>query len=229
MIVYIIIFIIILVAIIILHRLYSKKAIHDHNKYSELTYLVNNLNNNLSVIQKESINVLNNKPKLLERRKEGEWSGNKGDKYAEKLKDKDGWIYGWTEDDNWLNYPIMYDGKLFSYAKKSLPNLCKYIKDISHCIHVAGLSVLKPNGRIKEHTDDEQTYDKGTLNFHYNIYATGNPTKGQSIITINNDKIIQKTGNALLFDAGNLHSVHNNSSDYRIILFIDFRHINSRS
>ena len=146
---------------------------------------------------------------MLERRKAGQWED---DKYAEKI--KDGWIHGWTEDDNWINYPIMYKGKLFPYAEKSLPTLCKYININS--VYIAGLSVLKPNGVIREHFDD---YDN-SLTFHYNILC---PTKGESIITIDGEKVIQKAGEALLFDAGELHSVVNSSNEHRIILFIDYR------
>jgi hypothetical protein len=203
----------------------EKKVIYDPNEYPELKHLIKNMKSDLSTIQQESIDTLQKKPQFLERRKEGVWVGDASKEYVEKLKNMDGWIHGWTKDDDWLNYPIMYDGELFEYAKKSLPTLCKHLQKISHCVYIAGLSVLKPKGRIHAHTDDDQTYDKGTLNYHFNINC---PKQGQSIITIDNNNIIQKTGNSLLFDAGNTHSVYNNSSENRIILFMDFRHAKSK-
>lgn len=203
---------------------FNKKCIYDINNYIELKYLDDHLKNNLESIQKESIDALNNKPLLKHKRKQGIWSGNNGKKYIDGL--KEGWIYGWTEKNDWLNYPIIHNGKFINNVELLLPILCKYLKNIDHCIYIAGLSVLKGGGKIQTHTDDDQTYELGSLTYHFNIVC---PTNNKSIITVDNDEIIQKNGNSLLFDAGCKHSVYNDSDEYRIILFIDFKYEHSFS
>ena len=201
-------------------------GIYNHNYYPELRRLHFVLKNNIVKVQKESIDTLLNKPKTLQRRSENQWIGDAGDNYAKSLKNNDAWIHGWTNDDDWLNYPILYNGEFYKYALKSLPTLCLYLSEIKDCVHVAGLSVLRPHGKIRPHSDVDQTYVKGLLNYHFNIKCPDKDKK--SILTINNKDIVQETGNSIMFDAGYLHSVDNKADDYRIILFLDFKHPKSR-
>jgi hypothetical protein len=204
----------------------SNSAIYDYNRYPELRILSAKLKANLSKIQKESVSVLLEKPILNQKREEGTWIGEDAEKYVVTLKNQDAWILGWTQDDDWLNYPIMHDGEFFNYALKSLPTLCYYLNTVKNQVHIAGLSVLKPYGKIRPHIDSDQTYDKGLLNYHFNILCPEDTHK--SILTINGKEIVQKTGNAILFDAGYKHSVDNKSDEYRIILFLDFKHAKSK-
>jgi hypothetical protein len=201
-------------------------ALHDIKNYNKLNMLTDTLKTNIHKIQKESMDVFNKKTEHIIKRENGIWKGQKAKKFAETIKNKNiyTWITGWSGDHNWLNYPIIYDYNFLPNVKNIMPNLCKYLDNIKSEIFVCGLSVMAPYSKIKEHVDSNVTFSKGSLVYHFNILCPDiSHDTNESIITINNKKIIQETGNALLFDSEYPHSVNNNSNMYRIILYMDFR------
>jgi hypothetical protein len=144
------------------------------------------------------------------KRENGVWIGDQADTLVQNMNDR--WIYGWTNDDNWLNYLLVYNGHYHYIEDETIIQILDPIKEI---INVAGLSLLKKNSIIPQHRDKDTTYDLGRLVYHYNIFGQG------SEITIDGKKIKQKPKTSIIFDSGYEHSVKNGPRD-RLLLYIDF-------
>lgn len=202
----------ILILILLVYNKFHKKTfIFNVNEFPAFSYLHDKLNENYEYLINYSKNIIQNKQLSNVKRKSGIWVGNKADEFVKSLNDE--WIYGWTNNDDWLNYLIIYKQNFMNYINdETIKQIFDPIKD---CINICGFSLLKPNGIIPPHNDPETTFNKGRLAYHFNIFGDN------SKININNKIMTQNPKTSLIFDSGFTHSVKNSSSE-RLLIYIDF-------
>lgn len=184
---------------------------YNVDKFPHMVELSERLKDNHEELKQISKQYMTTKEIREDIRKEGEWVGSQADDYVKTLTNN--WIKSWTDGDNWLNYAIIYDGKYLPYISDEIKNIVGTEDQISK-INVAGFSWIRPNGVIKPHTDDDTTYTKGRLAYHYVIFGEGTLIAGGK-------KKIQKEGEIIVFDPGYTHEVKNVTDD-RIIFYCDF-------
>lgn len=200
-----------ILAFIIHRKLTTRPIIYNLKEFPAFYYLHDVLDENHNYLTDFCQNLIKNKQSKGNKRESGVWTGNDADEFVKSLDDE--WIYGWTNNDDWLNYLIIYKNNFMNYI--SDPKIKQILDPIKDCINVAGFSFLKPNGVIPPHNDPDTTYKKGRLAYHFNIF--GNDSK----ITINGKKLDQNPKTSLIFDSGFIHSV-NNGPNQRLLLYIDF-------
>ncbi len=142
---------------------------------------------------------------------------------ADSYKNDYGWINGWKVDqeginNKWENWGLVYDGNLLGYNSKICPETTKLLSQIPG-IRVAGFSILKANGFIPQHTDTTGI-KFNSLAYHLGLDV---PKDASCELYVLNKSMKEENGKAFLFDATNLHSADNKSSNNdRAILYIDF-------
>lgn len=213
-------------------KIIQKKHIQSIELFPYLKKIHKKLNDNLKQIQEECFKVINkiNNQNLNDtfKRKNGHWSDDVAKNYINKLNEKNKWIYGWTQKNDWVNYTILYDKQIMNDIKDKLPTIYKIIEPYKNKFNVVGLSLLKPHGEIPYHYDVDTNLENNRMVYHFNIYCPNDyNNKGKSILKVYKNyntptSIEQKTGNCILFDASYYHSVVNDNPDYRLILYTDF-------
>lgn len=204
------------------------KVQHDIADFPGLIYLTNTLKDNLSNIQKECLDFVNKPKKVKITRETGKWSDDvEFEAKIQQLRESNEWVYGWTDDNKWLNYLILSKGEFMPDIQQKFPALYEALYPHRHGFNIIGLSVLAGESSLPQHTDPDTTYENGNLAYHFNIYCPRDYNNGgKSVITldegINKEVIEQQTGNYLIFDPGYVHSVKNDNKDQRVILYSDF-------
>ncbi len=107
-----------------------------------------------------------------------------------------------------------YDG-YFAHNCKQFPKTVALLKDID-CISTAMFSILEPHVHIPPHTGKLS----GLWRYHL---ALSVPTSPECFIIIHEEKYNWKQGEGILFNDTYLHSVANNTEEYRIVLFLDIK------
>ena len=136
----------------------------------------------------------------------------------------EGWMYAWqtesgTKNNNWLNYPLMFQGTEFKNNLKHCPILHSILLQHRDKINVAGLSLMRPNSQINPHRDTTGPR-YGSLGYHLGLIV---PDPIKCTLTVNDKIIHQREGHSIVFDPTQLHSAANKSNTDRIILYIDFK------
>jgi hypothetical protein len=205
------------------------KPIYDISEFKHLQIINNKLKNNINLIQQECDKVVKDMNKIKIKRNEGEWSNNKAHELVDNLSNKNEWMYGWTQKDNWKNFLILFNSKIMYNISEKLPTLYNIINEYKDKFNVVGLSLLEPYSTIPYHYDVDTHIENNRLVYHFNIYVPNDyNNKGKSIISIwDRNQVMkdieQKTGNHLIFDNSYYHSVIHDNPKYRLVLFTDFK------
>lgn len=156
------------------------------------------LKNNYKLIQKEALELYNKKDKLMNMKDLSELSFSSID----------------TETNAWKVYVLKWYDKINCKAYYNCPETCKLLEQCND-IYVAMFSILEPGKYIKPH--------KGPSTFclRYHLGLSIPKDKENCYIIVNDEKFIWTEGESLIFDDTYVHSVYNNTSEPRIILFID--------
>ena len=182
-----------------------------------LTYV---LQHHWKLIASECLNL----PKHLitkKGRQYKDWHGSKDFvKLANLHKTKDGWINGWSVDGSinkrWLNWGLVYDGKVLKKNCERCPRTAFLLKQLLPHIRVAGFSWMKPKSVIKAHTDSTG------LKFNSLAYHLGLSVPDDCALQVRSQRVYEKNGLSFMFDATFLHYAYNMSNKNRYILYIDF-------
>jgi len=129
-----------------------------------------------------------------------------GDISAEQLRieDKSKWrtlvlrVFGYNNEDNCNHCPVT-------------SSIIKKYNNITSAL----FSVMEPGAHIKPH----RGVFNGVLRYHLGIII---PNSDNVFININNIKTYWKENNSFVFDDTFLHEAINNTSEYRVVLIIDF-------
>jgi ornithine lipid ester-linked acyl 2-hydroxylase len=112
-----------------------------------------------------------------------------------------------------------YDG-WFGSNCSMFPETTKLLKKIPS-VSTAMFSILEPQVKIPAHTGKLS----GILRYHLALIV---PATGQCYFEVNGEKYYWKEGEGILFNDTYLHSVANNSNEYRVVLFLDIKKQSSR-
>lgn len=117
------------------------------------------------------------------------------------------------QDDNWKGFPLVIYNHTFINNIEECPLTYKIITQIPDCTS-AMFSVLGPGKHILPH----RGLYKGVIRCLFTIYE---PRNGKSWIRIEEEVHNFKYGGMILFDETFEHEVCNESSDYRVVLYLD--------
>lgn len=214
----------IIIIIILFLILYRNNKINKRVFYSTNEFKITKiLEKNWKIIADECKRLPINKFVTKEGRKQASWHKCKEfEKLVELHKNEYGWINGWqvnqnSVNDKWINWGLMYDGKLLGINSKLCPKTSELLSSIPK-IRVAGFSLMFPESNILPHTDSTGI-EYGSLAYHLGLDV---PTDKESILYVGKNKMKEENGKAFLFDATNMHYAINNSKYMRAILYIDF-------
>lgn len=182
--------------------------VFNSDKFENNSYL----RENWKVFQTEALNLYSKKDELINPSQLSKSFFNEIDK----------------EKDQWKVFVIKWYDKSLDNAKKLCPNTTAIIENCPN-IHIAMFSILEPGKYIPPHKGPF----KGCLRYHLGLKIPKD--RENCYIKVNNEKFSWKEGESLVFDDTYEHSVHNNTKEPRIILFIDIErplsyplnHINS--
>lgn len=107
-----------------------------------------------------------------------------------------------------------YDG-WFTNNCKLFPQTVKLLQGIPS-VSTIMFSILEPHVKIPPHTGKFS----GILRYHL---ALSVPQNGQCYIEVNGEKYQWEEGEGFLFNDTYMHSVTNNTAEYRIVLFLDVK------
>ncbi len=182
------------------------------------------------------------------KRKQYEWTGfQDAEKFFSQLGDNTAWFYSWDSShhqdgkDNWLNYPLMYGGKIIGQAEEVCPQTCQLLKNIPG-INIAGFSRIKAGTRIYPHTDTTGLIS-GTLAYHLGLIGEANLFVISSVDHHSSETDVifdhhssetdvifdhhlyqhHQPGKMVVVNTNKQHYVENPYPEDRIILYIDFR------
>jgi hypothetical protein len=149
------------------------------------------------------------------------WSGSSSEEIRKYLM-SEGWLKSWNVKDtnpnqDWLNYPLIVQGNIFPNNVKHCPILTKLLLKHKNIINIAGYSWMKPYSYIPPHTDTTGI-QYGSLALHIGL-----DVPSDCVLTVSNIDIEEKNFRAIVFDSTFTHSAVNNSSEDRVILYIDFK------
>lgn len=170
------------------------------------------LHEHWKVFQKEGITQVKKAPVLKITRSKAVDSSLSLDNY--------GWVRGWTNDDNWLNYGLIYN---YQYVSKNCKKCSQSFEILKKLINVEkvfmlGFSLLKKGGEIPLHTDENDGTDNYDV-FHLTLSA---PSEGCELHIA--DKIMyHQEGQLLRFKDFFLHSAINKSNQDRLVLYIKLK------
>lgn len=120
-----------------------------------------------------------------------------------------------NQDDDWKVYAFLCAyGKWNETAAIYSPKTAALLKKIPG-IRTAFFSILEPGKQIPAHTGPY----RGVLRVHLGVDI---PTDSQNCtITVGAETRCWQQGKCLVFDDGYLHHVYNNTSEQRVVLFLD--------
>lgn len=134
--------------------------------------------------------------------------------------DEYGWVRGWTNDENWLNYGLIYN---YQYCPKNCQEcpesfeIFKNIVDLNK-VFMLGFSLLKKGGEIPTHIDEHDNFHEYDV-FHLTLSA---PSEGCQLQVM--DQIMpHRQGQLLRFKDTFPHSAKNNSNHDRLILYVKIK------
>ncbi len=211
----------------ILQSQIDNKLFFDVNNFR----IFNDIIKNWKVIAKEAKYVLDNAPKLNISRKYDEWKDSTT--YIKKIKNEYGWIKSWKSPDNqdvvnkaWENYGLVYNTMLFKNNVNKCPKTYKLLKKIKKHINICGFSYMKGNCILEKHVDCTGI-EFNSLAFHLGlIIPTPNNTCKLVVKSKDNGRLYsinEEPGKPFIFDATNEHYAYNQSSDDRVIFYMDFK------
>ncbi len=105
-----------------------------------------------------------------------------------------------------------YDG-WFTNNCKMFPQTCRLLKEFPD-VTTAMFSILEPHVKIPPHTGK----CSGILRYHLGLLV---PAADGCFIEVNGEKYFWKEGEGIIFNDTYIHSVTNNTNEYRIVLFLD--------
>ena len=194
-----------------------------------------NLKKHWKEIRSEGEFILKNSPRLNISRKIEDWHN--ANNYVDTIINKYGWIKSWKnkndEENNeenkqgnndWLNYGIYYDSREFVENVKYCPKTIELLRKMKNKINICGFSYLKGNTILEKHCDDTGIRNN-SLAYHLGLIIPKMKDTCQLIIKNNGleYKYIEKEGDVVIFDATYEHYAFNQSSEDRVILYIDFK------
>lgn len=160
------------------------------------------------------------------KRRQHEWTGfQDAENFFSQLGNNTAWFYSWDSSqqqdgkDNWLNYPLIYRGKIIGQAKEMCPETCQLLRKIPG-INVAGFSRIKAGTRIYPHSDTTGL-TTGTLAYHLGLIGEAN----LFVISSDGQHLHQhhEPGKVVIVNTNKKHYVENPYHEDRIILYIDFK------
>lgn len=128
-----------------------------------------------------------------------------------------GWVKGWTGDNKWLNYGLVYNCKLLNSNCTKCPKTSELVKKLmeKEKVIMVGYSWLKPKSGIPKHTDE-------TSSGNYIVYHIGlsipNPEK--CLLWVDGTIIKHREGELIYFDDKKSHWAINNTVHDRLVLYI---------
>ena len=114
----------------------------------------------------------------------------------------------------WKVYVLKWYNKINDNARITCPNTCNLIEQCED-IHAAMFSIIEPGKYIPPHKGPS------TACLRYHLGLSIPIDKYHCYIIVNNEKFYWQEGESLIFDDTYVHSVYNNTTQPRIILFID--------
>ena len=175
------------------------------------------LKNHVHILQKE-VDTL---PKVYirdEPRKEGEWVGSEYLKKVVSLysEGKYGWLKGGQDhvQESWISWPLIWGGNFITSNCNLCPETYKLLSKIDG-IHVAGFSLMKGGVTLKEHVDF--IGDEYLFTYHLGIKC---PEKCILHHAEMGD-ITEENGKHIIMNARKPHWAENQSSEDRIILYME--------
>jgi hypothetical protein len=175
------------------------------------------LKNHVHILQKE-VDTL---PKVYirdEPRKEGEWVGSEYLKKVVSLysEGKYGWLKGGQDhvQESWISWPLIWGGNFITSNCNLCPETYKLLSKIDG-IHVAGFSLMKGGVTLNEHVDF--IGDEYLFTYHLGIKC---PEKCILHHAEMGD-ITEENGKHIIMNARKPHWAENQSSEDRIILYME--------
>jgi len=107
-----------------------------------------------------------------------------------------------------------YDGWFTDNCNK-LPQTSKLLSGLKS-VETAMINILEPGVKIPPHTGKFS----GVLRYHLGLSI---PTEGECFLVVNGEKYFWKNGEGILFDDTYVHSVENNTDEYRAVLLMDIK------
>jgi len=95
------------------------------------------------------------------------------------------------------------------------PETYKLMKNMS-CVETAMINILEPHVKIPPHTGKFS----GVLRYHLGLSI---PTDGECYLTVDGERYHWKNGEGVLFDDTYVHSVENNTNEFRAVLLLDIK------
>jgi ornithine lipid ester-linked acyl 2-hydroxylase len=117
-----------------------------------------------------------------------------------------------AESEQWQSYFLKIYGRWASDNCSRCPSTVALLREIPS-LSTAFFSILEPHSAIKEHRGPW----RGQLRYHLGLEI---PSEGEGcFLTVGSSQQLWRQGQGLLFDDGFRHSVVNNTSERRIVLF----------
>lgn len=119
-----------------------------------------------------------------------------------------------SEKGQWKVFVLKWYDKVTTSAQNQCPETVKLIEQCED-LHIAMFSILEPKKYIPKHKGPST----GCLRYHIGLSIPKDTNN--CYIEVNNEKFYWQEGEGLVFDDTYVHSVHNNTDEPRIILFVD--------
>ena len=129
---------------------------------------------------------------------------------------KYGWVRGWTDDYNWINFGLIYNYQYVHKNCEACPILFNFLQEIVNLdkVFMLGFSLLKAGTEIPLHVDDDMSVQDFET-FHLTLSA---PSAGCELQVV--DQILpHKEGQILQFKDIYPHCARNKSTQDRLILY----------
>lgn len=117
-------------------------------------------------------------------------------------------------DDGWRLVMLRFYNKEFPHVQSHFPQTMKYLPE---GVRIAMFSILLPHHRIAPHVGPF----RGSMRYHLGLQIPQD--RNNCFIDIDRTRYHWKEGESLLFDDTYIHQVYNNTSERRIVLFLDIQ------
>jgi aspartyl/asparaginyl beta-hydroxylase (cupin superfamily) len=203
----------------------NPKIIYETNEFPPIQRLNDSLLDNYSKVCAEVVALQKVPISDIVIKKGAIYSATDSEVLLQQIRKSDAWTMGWDnktsfQHDKWKQYPIIYKGEMFDFAKKRLPLICALLEPVKDKFHTVFISTIKPYGEIEKHCDGgdrNNVTEKDRLTYHFNIDCP--PT---SILTIEDINVIQYDKESIIFDSAFEHGVKNQSAYPRTIFCAKF-------
>lgn len=160
------------------------------------------------------------------KREQKEWENKESMMFLEKIGKNEAWFYSWDSSEseadgknNWLNYPLMYEGYVVGNARTLCPFTCSLLTEIRSGIRLAGFSRLKAGTKIYPHRDSTGI-KTGRLAFHLGL--SGRAFMFMERVDGNLECQRHEPSATLVANTEESHFIENPYEEDRVILYIDF-------